>query len=305
MSKKVVCAACVEKVEAGALAFNEAEHNMNVCTECAQTVEDDVRGKKIAALVKKGIDAKVAKKKVAAMDLEPAVLKALVKLIEEEEGSADVDETDIEVGGDQDEDELEDELATRKPKTTKKDKVVTAPVAPVKPGKKAPAVVLSPRQQKLADRAARKAAKEAAAAALAAPVKPGKKVKAVAEPVKVLSARQIKLAARAARREAKAAGTVAPPVKAGKTATPATAAGITVALDAERIAKLVRIAIREAKETLATMKLKKTDDAAEILHDLATAGFEVKVGNALLRGFEKLAKESGLSKTIRSTISAA
>jgi DNA-directed RNA polymerase subunit RPC12/RpoP len=312
MAKKIECEACGEKVIVAELAFNEAEHEHNVCSDCATTIEEDVKEKKIASLIKKGIDAKTAKKKVANLDLEPLVLKAVVKLIQEEEGASDDDEVeDIDLKSDDDEDETEiaTEVAARKP--SKKDKKVVAAPAPVvapaktKKEKVVAAPALSPRQQKLADRAARKAAKEAAAAAPVKPVKPGK---TPAAPVKELSARQIKLAARAARKAAKENGTAVAPAAA--TAKPAksgkeVSTDIIIAMSQDRVEKFVRLATKAAKEAMLSMKIKKGVDASEILEERITEEFNTRLSAAFIKDFKAAAKESGLSKTIRTQIAAA
>jgi hypothetical protein len=105
-------------------------------------------------------------------------------------------------------------------------KVVAAPAAPVKPGKKVAALIAAAAAAPVAVKTARQLRREARIAAklasvvTAAPVKPGKKAaKVVAAPtVAPLSARQIKLAARAERKAAKEVAALAAAKVAAKVA---------------------------------------------------------------------------------------
>jgi hypothetical protein len=326
--KGIICDACGGNTQTAELFFNEAEHTHNVCASCVDMIQDDLVAKKVASLVAKGTSAKAAGKKVAGMDLESAVLKAAIKLIEQDnpddEEVEDIELTSlVEDDTDTDEDELDDEIATRKPVgKAKKEKAVAAPVAvePVKKSKKTkaepavPVKVLSPRQQKLADRAARKEAKLAAeAAAAAAPVKKSKKEKVVSEskaaatPVKEMSARQQRLAARAARKAAKSAGaSVAPVAPAKKEKLGATGGkDVIITMEQARVEKFVRLAIKEVTEAMSTMKVKKGTDTTQLKIDAITTAFETRLSNAFVKDFKAAAKENGFVKDIKALIASA
>jgi hypothetical protein len=70
MAKKIVCIACLEKFNADELEYNEAQHDQNICVDCAKAFRVEVVEEKVAALVAKGSTPKEAKKAVAAMKLD-------------------------------------------------------------------------------------------------------------------------------------------------------------------------------------------------------------------------------------------
>lgn len=279
---KVQCAACGEKVASGDLRFNEAQHDINICTECGTTIEADVRERKVKRLVKDGTPAKDAKKQVAEMKLDKATLKAAIKLVEEEE-SAPAGSADIEVGDDEDETEIANEVAKRKARKSKKEEVAAEP-AP------------KSRKSKKVEEPAPKSSKKKAT-----------------EPVKEKSARQIRKEERAKRREEREARKAAAE-KSGKPArtskkVAAEPAGevdsFSITIEASAVTKLVKKAISDAKEELSNSKIKKGTSMEELITERATEHLNSMLGVALVRKLNAEMRESGFTKTIRRTISKA
>lgn len=148
MAKKVLCDLCSEKVPAAELAYNEAEHTLNVCSSCSEVVTSNVKELFVAKAVKGGATAKAAKAEFAELSersLGKRVLKRCIQLKEDVEDVPEVpakkekkvkeapksEDVEIDVDGD----EIEEEVKKRTRKS-KKDVEVEAPATPAKKEKK-------------------------------------------------------------------------------------------------------------------------------------------------------------------------
>jgi hypothetical protein len=298
--KKIKCQACGEKKPASELKFNEAEHEINVCTDCATAAESEVKKEQIAKLVKKGTDKKEAKTKVAGMNLEKRTIKLLTELIE-----ADVMDEDETGAGGKTEDIDVDETETVKPPKVKPGKTTPAPAAPAPKNGKTDGKVMS--AEKLtakieALREKRKTAPRDDKAGISAEIDALKlqlkSVKSGATPAPAAPAPKVKPG-----KTTPAPVVPAKPVKAPKA--PATPAGIEIEIDGDSIAKYTRMAIKHAKEAMTTHKAKKGEDVSEIFVTKATEEFEALVSGKLFKLFKTEAKETGAYSTVKKAIKAA
>lgn len=292
MAKKLIeCQACGKEFKAADLAYNEAEHELNVCQSCATAAEKEVSKEQLAKLIEKGMTKVDAKAKVAGMNLEKRTLKLLAELIEADE--MDEDDEDIEVDGDGDEDEVETEVATRKPKTTKpatpaKPEKVAKPAKPAKPEATTSGKASSPDKIKAKISALKKEYKDADAderkvlgaeirklrAALAGNATPEKAPKAA---------------------KAEKVATPAKPAKAEK-ATEATGS-IDLEIDIATLNKAIGRVIKTVKTTVEAMKHKKGTDVGEVFETLAKAEVSQAVLEVVTKAYAAAAKEAGFSTT--------
>jgi predicted nucleic acid-binding Zn-ribbon protein len=136
--KKIKCMICTDPFQATELLYNEAQHGINVCPECAAPAESRVLEEKIAEFIaKKGMSKKAATQKANELNLEKGVVALLTEIIE----SDDMDENettpatldphddfadeDIDLGDD-DEDETKPATPEVKPsKVNKKEKEIS------------------------------------------------------------------------------------------------------------------------------------------------------------------------------------
>jgi len=99
--KKPACQICTDKFNADELKFNEAEHGINVCPDCAAPAQEDAVKEEIKRLVGKGTDKKVAKTQAEAKNLDKKVIAKLIAVIESDNTGKDnvaVEEDDGKAG---------------------------------------------------------------------------------------------------------------------------------------------------------------------------------------------------------------
>jgi hypothetical protein len=78
---RINCVKCNKSVLASDLTYDEAHHKINVCTNCAAEVLEDVKNENIVKLIMKGCQTIDARAKVDDLDLDKLVIKSISKFL--------------------------------------------------------------------------------------------------------------------------------------------------------------------------------------------------------------------------------
>ena len=273
MAKKFECVICDDKFSVEGLTFNSAEHGINVCSDCAAPAVEMAVENEVARLVAKGIDTALAKKKAAKKDLSEKTVKIIREVLEADENSGDDDGDDDDVNIDDEDDETKPVVTGKKKDGKKEDKKVA--------------------KDDGASLETLRATLKELKAELKTTKKPEKVQAKIDETITEIKAEKKRLAgggkvdtAKPNKTEKKPSTPKEPEVEDVET--------LTLEIEAAQIQRLISKAIKQAKEELASAKIKKGTDPAEVFAELATEAYHNNL-EIYVKRISKLAAENGIS----------